>query len=160
MLSLSMFILIIAGCGNRDEKPGSAMSEAELLAAARQLDSSFLAAFNAGDVNAFMQLYWKSPELTAYPPARVMQLKGYDAVKDFYTRDFNANKGARLEYTSNTNMVLKDAVTGHGIFKWTMEVPGGEPVVMEARHTVIKAMKEGRMVIVVDHASVPVMKAN
>ncbi|HEU4471532.1 MAG TPA: hypothetical protein VFR58_10640 [Flavisolibacter sp.] len=84
-----------------------------------------------------------------------MQLKGYEAIRDFYTKDFASNKGARLEYTSNSNIPFKDVVIGHGTFKWTMPIAGAEPIVLEARHTEVKAMKDGKMVIVVDHTSAP-----
>lgn len=154
---VSFFTLTLASCNNRQDGSTTSMTGAELIAAANRLDSMFLVAFNKGDVSSFMQLYWNSPELTAYPPARVMQLKGYEAVKEFYTKDFASNKGARLEYTSNNNMPFKDVVIGHGTFKWTMPVAGAEPMVLEARHTVVKAMKDGKMVIVVDHTSAPMM---
>ena len=61
------------------------MTEAELLTAANRLDSMFLVAVNKGDVT-FMRLYWNSPELTADPRARVIQLKGYEAVTEFTQR--------------------------------------------------------------------------
>lgn len=153
----SFLTLTIVSCNNHQDRNPSSMTEAELLTAANQLDSMFLVVFNKGDVNGFMQLYWNSPELTAYPPARNMQLKGYEAVKEFYTNDFASNKGARLEYTANNNIPFKDVVIGHGTFKWTMPVAGAEPMVLEARHTVVKAMKDGKMVIVIDHTSAPMM---
>ena len=156
-LAASLFALVIMSCNNQQAGNNSQMSEAELLAAANRLDSSFLVAFNNGDVNAFMQCYWNDPELTAYPPARVMQLKGYETIRDFYSKDFAVNKGAKLEYTSNVNVPLKDVVIGHGTFKWTLPIPGTEPMVLEARHTVVKAMKDGKLVIVVDHTSAPMM---
>ena len=67
------------------------------------------------------------------------------------------NKGARLEYISNKNLRFNDVVIGHGTFVWTMEVPGASSIVLKARHTVVKAMKNGKMVIVVDHTSAPMM---
>ncbi len=152
-----LLTLSIAGCNHHNIDNSATMTESELLAAANRLDSSFLAAFNAGDVNAFMENYWNSPELKAYPPARIMELKGYAAVKDFYTKDFLSNKGARLEYSNNSNAVFKDVVVGHGTFKWTMDVGAPAPLVLEARHTVVKAIKDGKMLIIVDHASAPMM---
>ncbi len=152
---LSFLTLAIAGCNDRRNDNTSSMTEAELLSAAGRLDSLFLEAFNKGDVNALMQSYWNNPELTVYPPARVMQLKGYEAVKEFYAKDFASNKGAKLEYTSNSNIPFKEIVIGHGTFKWTLPVAGAEPMVFEARHTLVKAMKDGKMVIVIDHTSAP-----
>lgn len=156
-VTASFLTLTTVSCNNHRDGNTSSLTESELLAAADRLDSTFLVAFNKGDVNALMQLYWNSPALTVYPPARVMQLKGYETVKAFYTKDFTSNKGATLEYTSNDNMPFKDVVIGHGTFKWTMAVADAEPIVFEARHTEVKAMKDGKMVIVVDHTSAPMM---
>jgi ketosteroid isomerase-like protein len=150
-----LLVSALLSCRNQQEGSPAPLSEAELLKAANGLDSLFLDAFNRGDVDAFMQCYWNNPELRAYPPARLMQLKGYAAVKDFYTNDFAYNKGARLEYISNNNIVFRDVVVGHGTFRWSM--PGEAPMVLEARHTVVKAIKDGKLVIVVDHASAPLM---
>ena len=157
LVTVSFFTLAIVSCNDQQDSNSSAMTEQELLAAANRLDSMFLAAFNKGDVDAFMQLYWNSPDLAAYPPARVMQLKGYEAVKEFYTQDFVSNKGGYLEYITNSNVPFKDIVIGHGTFRWTMPLPAGEPIVLEGRHTVVKTMKDGKMVIVLDHTSGPMM---
>ncbi len=128
--------------------------EVDLKAAAEELDSLFLAAFNSGDAEAMMKLYWNSPELKAYFPVE-QQLTGYEAVKASYVRDFESMKGAKLEYTDAHNMVFKDVVIGYGTFKVTMPVEGGEPMQMEGRFTEVKAMNDGKMVIILDHASVP-----
>jgi ketosteroid isomerase-like protein len=129
-------------------------STADLMSAAEQLDSSFLVAFNQGDVEAIMKLHWNNPELRSYPPGEP-QLSGYDAVKAAYARDFGMFKGAKLEYTSANNILFADGVVGHGTFRWTMPMEGSEPMVMEGRYTEVKAMKDGRMVITVDHTSAP-----
>lgn len=155
LIILSLLALTIVSCNDRKSENASSMTESELIEAANRLDSMFLIAFNQGDVDAFMNLYWNSPELSAYPPARVMQLKGFDAVRDFYIKDFGSNKGAKLEYVSNTNTPFKDVVVGHGTFRWTMPIEGAAPIVLEARHTVVKALKDGKLVIVVDHTSAP-----
>jgi len=149
--------LISSGCNRDIVASKSVNTEADLLAAANRLDSQFLDAFNAGSVDAFMACYWNDTKVSAYPPARVMELKGYNAIKEFYTKDFAANRGARLEYINNTNLVTGDAVVGHGTFRWTLSIPGRDPIVMDARHTVVKAYRDGKMVIVVDHASAPMM---
>ena len=123
LVTVSFFTLAMVSCDDQQDSNSSPMTEQELLAAANRLDSMFLAAFNKGDVDAFMQLYWNSPDLSAYPPARVMQLKGYEAVKEFYTKDFALNKGGHLEYITNNNVAFKDLVIGHGTFRWTMPLP-------------------------------------
>jgi len=150
-------ILFSSACSRDLAKAKSFNPGIDPLAAAEKLDNQFLDAFNRGDIDAFMACYWNSAELKAYPPARVMELKGYNAVKEFYTKDFASNKGARLQYLGNTNTIVGDAVVGHGTFRWTLTVPGRDPIVIDARHTVVKAVKDGKMVVIIDHASAPMM---
>lgn len=146
--------LVLASCGAGEEKATDATPVVDLMAAAEDLDSLFLVAFNNGDAEALMQLYWNSPELRAYPPGEAQQ-NGYDAVKAAMTKEFAMNKGAQLEYTKTSNIVFADGVVGHGTFRWTMPMEGGEPMVMGGRYTEVKEMKDGRMVITVDHTSAP-----
>lgn len=144
----------LASCGAGEEKAGDTAPVVDLMAAAEELDSLFLVAFNNGDADGLMLLYWNSPELRAYPPGEAQQ-NGYDVVKEAMTKEFEANKGAMLEYTSTNNLVFADGVIGHGTFRWTMPMEGGEPMVMDGRYTEVKEMKDGRMVITVDHTSAP-----
>jgi ketosteroid isomerase-like protein len=109
--------------------------------------------FNNGDVDGLMKLHWNSPELLSYPPDE-LQLKGYDAVKNSYTKGFSENKGARLEYTSTYNIPYTDGVAGFGTYRWVMPIEGGSPIIVEGRYTDVKAYKDGKMVIIHDHSSV------
>jgi ketosteroid isomerase-like protein len=152
---IAFFLLTLASCSNEAKKEATT-STADLIAAANELDSLFIVAFNNGDAEAMMKLYWNSPDLRAYFPTE-MQLKGYDAVKAAYIKDFATNKGAKLEYISSANVPFADGVVGHGIFRITMPMEGGEPMVFEGRFTEVKAMKDGKMVFTLDHASVPMM---
>src|SRR5690349_7159463 len=104
----------LSNCSSQQRTSGTSANLTGMLEEAARLDSMFIAAFNNGDVDAFMQLYWNSPELAAYPPAGLMQLNGFDAVKEFYMRDYARNKGAVLSYISNTNVAFSDVVVGHG----------------------------------------------
>ncbi len=149
----ALFLLTLASCSNETKKDAT-ISTADLIKAAEELDSLFIVAFNSGDADAMMKLYWNSPDLQAYFPMD-MQLKGYDAVKASYVRDFTVSKGAKLEYTSAYNIPFENGVVGHGTFRITMPVPEGEPMVFEGRFTEVKAFKDGKMVVIVDHASVP-----
>jgi len=151
--ALLFLALISCNTGPKQEK-----KENDLVAAANQLDSLFLVAFNKGDADAIMNLHWNSPDLRAYPPGEP-QLNGYEAVKASYLKDFEANKGAKLEYTSTHNIPFADVVIGHGTFTWTMPVEGAPadspPMVFNGRYSEVKAVKDGKMVIVLDHTSMP-----
>ncbi len=152
---MALVCITFQRCAN-DVKNEPAKSASDLLAAAEELDSLFLVAFNNGDAEAIMQLHWNSPELRAYPPGEP-QVSGYDAVKASYVRDFTENKGAKLEYLSTNNIPFADGVVGHGTFRWSMPMEGAEPMVFEGRYSEVKAFKDGKMVIILDHTSVPMM---
>lgn len=145
------FLFTLASCNNATDKV-TAVSTSDLIAAANELDSLFLVAFNNGDADAIMKLHWNSPDLRTYPPGD-MQINGYDAVKAGYVREFSSNKGATLEYTNTNNIPFADGVVGHGTFRWTLPMEGGSPMVVEGRYSEVKAFKDGNMVITLDHAS-------
>lgn len=149
------FFLAMVSCNNKTNKDETkAVATTDLIAAANELDSLFLVAFNNGDAEAIMKLHWNSPELRAYPPGET-QVNGFEAVKAGYVRDFASNKGAKLEYTNTNNIPFADGVVGHGTFRWTMPVEGGSPMVFEGRYSEVKAFKDGKMVIILDHTSTP-----
>lgn len=156
----SIFILLVflfqisSGCNTVSVKKETEISAADLILAADELDSLFLVAFNNGDAEAIMNLHWNSPDLRTYPPGEP-QVNGFDAVKASYTKEFAASKGAKLEYLSANNIPFADGVVGHGIFRWSMPMEGGEPMVFEGRYTEVKAFKDGKMVIILDHTSMP-----
>jgi ketosteroid isomerase-like protein len=149
----AIFLFMLASCSN-DTKKETTVSTNDLIAAANELDSLFLVAFNNGDADAIMKLHWNSPDLCAYPPGEI-QVKGFDAVKAGYVRDFASSKGAKLEYTSTNNIPFTDGVVGHGTFRWTMPIEGGSPMVFDGRYSEVKAFKDGKMVIILDHTSMP-----
>lgn len=149
----ALFLLMLASCSNETKKEATP-STADLISVANELDSLFLVAFNNGDADAIMKLHWNSPDLRAYTPAE-MQVNGFDAVKAGYVRDFSMSKGAKLEYTNTNNIPFADGVVGHGTFRWTMPIEGSAPMVFDGRYSDVKAMKDGKMVIILDHTSMP-----
>ena len=157
LINLSTFLLLtLAGCNSEPKKDDTTKTYAieELMAAANELDRMYLEAFNNGDVEGLMRLHWDHPELRTYPPGE-MQIKGWHDVKNSYIKDFSANKGAKLEYTSTYNIPFADGVAGFGTYRWVMPVEGGSPIVIEGRYTDVKAYKDGKMLIIHDHSSVP-----
>jgi len=139
---------------SNEAKKAASVSTTDLIAAANELDNLFLVAFNNGDAEAIMKLHWNSPDLRTYPPGET-QVNGFDAVKAGYVRDFSSNKGATLEYTDANNIPFADGVVGYGTFRWTMPMEGSEPMVFDGRYTEVKAMRDGKLVIVIDHTSMP-----
>lgn len=125
-----------------------------MIAAANDLDARFVAAFNAGDAEAFAATYWQSPDVVSFPPD-AMEARGWDAVSEAAHEMVAAMAGAKLELTEIHYMVAGDVVIGWGLWRMTMPNPDGEPVVMEGRYSDVKAERDGKWVYLLDHASVP-----
>ena len=129
-------------------------SSVDLIAAANELDSLFLVAFNNGDADAILKLYWNSPELRLYPPGEPQQ-NGFENVKAWYIKNFASTVGAKLEYISANNIPYADGVIAHGVFRWTMPIEDGSQMSVVSSYAEFKAIRNGKMVIILDHSSMP-----
>jgi ketosteroid isomerase-like protein len=128
-------------------------SPADMVAAANALDQQFSEAFNKADVDAVMATYWKSPDLVSIGPEG-MGAKGWDAVKADTSGMFQGMPGAKLEFTSAHNEAQGDVVLGWGT--WKITIPAQPmPQVLEGRYSDVKALRDGKWVYVMDHASAP-----
>jgi len=129
-----------------------------MVAAADAVDQAFLDAFNAGDVDALMATYWNSPELVNIGLDGMGGL-GWDDAKAGWEMTFAALPGAQLAFDSPQNIPQGDVVLGWG--RWTMTVPTGDgtAMVLQGRYSDVKAMRDGKWVYVLDHASVPMPPA-
>ena len=125
----------------------------EMVAAANALDQRFLDAFNKGDADALMATYWNSPNLVSFPPDAMMT-HGYDATKTGTVEMFKNLAGGRLEFLTMHNDAHGDVVLGWGT--WRLTSPGKpKPQIIEGRYSDVKAMRGGKWVYLMDHASVP-----
>ena len=130
---------------------------AEMVAAADALDQRFMEAFSKGDVDGVMATYWNSPNIVSIGPDG-MGTRGYDAIKAGLAGMFGAMPGAKLELTDARNEALGDVVLGSGTWKLTIPAKP-KPQVMEGRYSDVKAMRDGKWVYLMDHASVPLPPA-
>ncbi|MCX7700617.1 MAG: DUF3225 domain-containing protein [Gemmataceae bacterium] len=66
--------------------------------AVRQLLADQITAWNRGDLTAFMETYWKSPELTFYSGGEIQ--KGWEAIRERFQRRYQAdgNEMGRLQF--------------------------------------------------------------
>ena len=130
---------------------------AEMVAAAAAIDLRYMEAFSKGDVDGVMATYWNSPNTVSIGPDG-MGTRGYDAIKAGFAGMFGAMPGAKLELTDARNEAIGDVVLGSGTWKLTIPAKP-KPQVMEGRYSDVKAMRDGRWVLVMDHASVPLPPA-
>jgi ketosteroid isomerase-like protein len=150
---ISLFLIpvlfgLITGCA---EAPPD---RAVMVSAADELDQKFFDAYNNKDLETIKELYWNSPDLVSHPPGE-MELKGYDAVIESFKKDFDRGMDSKLEVIEITNRAEGNIVVGTGTWRFTLNMPESEPVVIEGRYLDVKAEHDGKWVYVADHASVP-----
>ena len=143
-----LFVLII-GCVEAPPDP------AKMLAAAEELDQKFFDAYTSKDLDAILALYWNSPDVVSFPPGEVMMIKGYDQIKESFQKDFAQQLDSKLELLEHTNRAEGSVVIGTGLWRFTLNMPEGEPLVIEGRYLDVKAERDGKWVYIADHASVP-----
>lgn len=146
VLCLVGTIALAAGC----VCPTSSVDEAGMIAAAKELDSRFLAAFNKGDVDGMLATYWNSPELVSFPPDKLV-CQGWAEVKQHLTNGATMS-GLELRLVDMHYRVAGDCVIGWG--QWRMNIPGVASEA-EGRYTDVKAKRDGKWVFLLDHASAP-----
>lgn len=142
-----------SACSPAPPPPPPGPTPAEMQSGADALDQQFLAAFNAGDVEAMMALYWNSPDLVSIGPDG-MGTKGWDATRAAAVEMVKGMAGAKIEFLEVNNRPEGDVVLGSGRWRLTMG-PAESQQVIEGRYTDVKAMRDGRWVYLMDHASVP-----
>ena len=126
----------------------------EMVAAANALDQKFLEAFNKADLDGLMAVYWNSPNLVSFGPGG-MGSHGWEATKAEMAGMFKTMPGGKLEFTDTHNEVAGDVVVGWGHWKVTAPAPKGPAQVIEGRYSDVKALRDGKWVYLMDHASAP-----
>ena len=106
-----------------------------------------------------MATYWNSPELVNIG-LDGMGGTGWEGAKAGWEVDLrrHAGRAAGVRRTRRTSP-QGDVVLGWG--RWTMTVPTGDgtAMVLQGRYSDVKAMRDGKWVYILDHASVPMPPA-
>jgi ketosteroid isomerase-like protein len=118
--------------------------------AAKKTTDAFLAALNAHDANAAAALYWNSPDLVLYPPHE-LEAHGPQQAHDSLASILQKMQGGTFAFVDPKYLVAGNDVIVYG--KWTYTPPQGQVTTGRFNHVVAK--KDGKWVIVLDHASVP-----
>jgi ketosteroid isomerase-like protein len=151
-LVLAAAVSTVAACAPKGPTPDA------MVAAANEVDQAFLNGFNAGDANALMATYWNSPELVNIG-LDGMGDTGWGGAKAGWEAVFASMPGAQLAFNDPHNIAQGDVVLGWG--GWTMTIPTGDGtgMVLQGRYSDVKAMRDGKWVYIMDHASVPMPPA-
>lgn len=114
---LTVFILLILLCGRALSETPAAGDKAAIENVLREQ----AAAWNRGDLEAFMAGYWKSAELTFFSGAH--EFKGWQAALDRYKNSYQSagKEMGKLEFTNlRIEMLGPDAAFVRGEFHLTM----------------------------------------
>jgi ketosteroid isomerase-like protein len=130
-----------------------------MIAEAKALDQRFVEAYNRGDADAVMETYWNSPDLISYA-VDTLQLKGWQALKDYTVRTFASMQGASLEILDSNYKPINDFVISWGTWRLTIPSKVGAPVEVVGRYSDVKSQRGGKWVCILDHASVPLPPPN
>lgn len=141
-LRLALFLVMVCGAAVAKAQPRAAQAEIRALLQAQ------VAAWNRGDLEAFMKTYWKSPQ-TAYVGANGI-FRGWQAVLDRYRRAYPDRQAMGKTTFSDLEitMLAPDAamILGH----WHLERAGGQRGGVFS--LVVRKFPEGWR-IVLDHTS-------
>lgn len=150
--------LAFSGCEQAADPLPEAPDPKVMTAAANALDEAFVDAFNRGDAEGMVDLYWNSPEVVSFPPDS-MQARGIEEIRTMTRQAFVNMKGATIELTESHQMPVGEMVIGWGLFRVAMPGEDGNTTEVSGRYTDVKALRNGRWVYLIDHASVPMPKA-
>ena len=137
-----MLLMLLAGAGfaqSRDEKTKAAI---------RQVMDEQAAAWNRGDIEAFMQGYWNSPELKFVSGDNVT--KGWQPTLDRYKKNYDskAKMGVLTFSGLEINIISKDSAIVLG--SWALQRESDNP---KGKFTLIfRKFKDGWKIIH-DHTS-------
>jgi ketosteroid isomerase-like protein len=144
-------LVVTAACAPKT--PAAALpSEDVLRAMADSVDRSYVAAFNLGNPDAVMAVYFKTPDVVSVGLDGSI-LTGYDALAADWKASLTEMPASTLAFSDSHNTVIGDAVLGYG--RWTLTPKDGQSPSLEGPYTILKAYRNGRMAIILDHASVP-----
>ena len=119
----------------------------------KTLDSRFLKAFNANDLDAIVACY--ADDAVIYPPDTFMA-KGKDAIRRSFQGFLSQFKISQATISDATYLDMKDRCVGWGVVEFIMTPSaGGEAMPMRGRFTSVSEKRDGRWVFTSDHASLP-----
>ncbi len=126
-------------------------------AAIRALEEKFVAAFDAGDIDAMMRNYIPDKSLVVFDVVPRKQYLGADAYREDWVDFFSHFKGKpKIEITDLGIMAEDNIGFGHSLQHVTGTDLQGHPVDRWVRVTDGYRKIEGKWLIVMEHISVPV----
>lgn len=145
---IALFMLFFVAC-EKQEDPATIKKSID------EMDTRFAESVMRKDVDGIASLYWKSPDLMVYYPD-TMVLRGYDAVRTYWQEVFAVNDVRNFGFMDHHVDATPSMAVAWG--EWTFTVqPKGAPsdTTLYGRYVQAWEFKDGKWVIVVDHAYSP-----
>ncbi len=147
-LSVVLALILAAGSLTADPVPRAAEDEIHALLE-KQIE-----AWNRGDIEGFMETYWKSPQ-TAYLGSRGVN-RGWQAVLDRYRRTYPDRKAMGKTTFSDLEVTMLSPESALVVGRWQLHREGDQPGGVFS--LVLRKFPEGWRIIL-DHTSVVALAA-
>ena len=128
--------------------PGVALAAPDESAAIRAVIDSQAAAWNRGDIDAFMEHYWKSDDLTFSSDGKTT--RGWQATLDRYRRRYPTREAMGHVTLSDFEITPLGDSAAFVLGQWKLD-RASEPI--SGNFTLVVRKIDGRWVIVHDHTS-------
>jgi uncharacterized protein (TIGR02246 family) len=143
-LSVSITLLLISACGSSPSRVGNPAAEV------RAVWNAGVEAWNRGDLDAFMTVYWNSPDLVFF--SNKTETRGWQQTLDRYRATYKSEgrQMGTLDFPKLEFKVLSpEAVLARG--QWRLKMPDGKESTGMTSVTFLKLPEGWR--IVHDHSS-------
>ncbi|MGH8113505.1 MAG: YybH family protein [Rhodanobacteraceae bacterium] len=135
----------------------AAPSETGDVAAIRNLEQQFMAAFNAKDVNKIMAVYAPGNQLFVFDVGTPRQHVGWESYKKDWEYAFAENPGpAHFEISDLAITAIGPVAYGHSIQSGYFTDKHGKRDEMVVRVSDVYRKERGKWLIVQEHVSVPI----
>lgn len=143
-------IILVSACSQQTEAPSDQEPETETIAAMQALLDTQVEAWNAGDINAFMEGYWKSDSLRFASGGNVR--RGWDETLARYLATYpdKAAMGTLTFEDLELQKLSAQWATGFGRFRLKRTPPLDD---LTGLFTLMFEKRNGSWIIVSDHTS-------
>ena len=150
-LFIGGLLFCLSGCA---AMKSSSANEADSLAEAKALHEDFVTKFNSNDVKGLVALYSKDSRTVLFPPGNLID-RGAGEIHDGFAAIGKQMPGAKLSFPEANYQPAGSSIVSWGL--WEMQIPGpkGKSAKMKGRFTELLVRENGKLAILVDHASVP-----
>ncbi len=133
-----------------EKKLSTNLTDAEL-EEAKELDQRFVDAMNRKDLEAAMDCFLDSPDLTLVLKGK--EYRGTEQAREAIQELFDQSESINLTVEEISHITSGDGVIGVGKAVYRIKPVNGEPTLMVERWSDLRRKVDGRWVYIIDHAT-------